>query len=175
MARSSLLVHASLLNVVLAGPCDLYAAAGTPCVAAHSTVRALFDAFSGPLYQVQRTDSSVADVSPLSAGGVADSSIQDRFCLQTACNISRIYDQTAMGNHLDPAPAGGNKRSPDNPVNATAHSLTVGGHKVYGALFVNPKESTGYRRDNTTGVATGNDPETLYFVTNGQIYNHGCT
>ena len=34
------------------GPCDLYAAGGQPCVAAHSTTRALYSAYTGPLYQV---------------------------------------------------------------------------------------------------------------------------
>ena len=33
-------------------PCDIYAGAGTPCVAAHSTTRALFSSYNGPLYQV---------------------------------------------------------------------------------------------------------------------------
>ena len=36
-------------------PCDIYDAAGTPCVAAHSTVRALYATYNGPLYQVRRT------------------------------------------------------------------------------------------------------------------------
>src|ERR1700753_1326557 len=35
-------------------PCDLYASGGTPCVAAHSSVRALFSAYNGNLYQVRR-------------------------------------------------------------------------------------------------------------------------
>ena len=35
-------------------PCDIYAAGNTPCVAAHSTVRALFGSYSGNLYQVKR-------------------------------------------------------------------------------------------------------------------------
>ncbi len=35
-------------------PCDIYASGGTPCVAAHSTVRALFTAYNGNLYQVRR-------------------------------------------------------------------------------------------------------------------------
>src|ERR1700742_4361977 len=35
-------------------PCDIYAAANTPCVAAHSTTRALYAAYNGPLYQVKR-------------------------------------------------------------------------------------------------------------------------
>jgi beta-glucosidase len=36
------------------GPCDIYAAAGDPCVAAYSTTRALYAAYNGPLYQVIR-------------------------------------------------------------------------------------------------------------------------
>ena len=35
-------------------PCDLFAQGGTPCVAAHSTVRGLFSAYTGPLYAVKR-------------------------------------------------------------------------------------------------------------------------
>src|SRR5690349_4835549 len=45
------------------GPCDIYASGGTPCVAAHSTVRALFGAYSGRLYQVTRaSDSAKTDI-----------------------------------------------------------------------------------------------------------------
>ena len=36
------------------GPCDIYGAAGDPCVAAHSTTRALYASYNGPLYQVLR-------------------------------------------------------------------------------------------------------------------------
>ncbi|MEV7971457.1 arabinofuranosidase catalytic domain-containing protein, partial [Sphaerisporangium sp. NPDC088356] len=36
-------------------PCDIYAAGGTPCVAAHSTTRALYGSYNGPLYQVRRS------------------------------------------------------------------------------------------------------------------------
>src|SRR3984957_11646930 len=35
-------------------PCNIYAAGGTPCVAAYSTVRALYRGYRGPLYQVTR-------------------------------------------------------------------------------------------------------------------------
>jgi len=34
-----------------AGPCDIYAADGDPCVAAHSTTRALSSSYNGPLYR----------------------------------------------------------------------------------------------------------------------------
>src|ERR1700745_2558715 len=68
------------------GPCDIYAANGTPCVAAHSTTRALFGSYSGPLYQVRRaSDNATTNISPLSAGGVANAATQDSFCAGTSC------------------------------------------------------------------------------------------
>lgn len=45
----SLLATGSLVH---AGPCDIYASGGTPCIAAHGTTRALYDEYTGPLYQV---------------------------------------------------------------------------------------------------------------------------
>jgi non-reducing end alpha-L-arabinofuranosidase len=58
------------------GPCDIYGAAGTPCVAAHSTTRALYASYNGPLYQVKRTsDSKTLDVG-LTADGYANAAAQ---------------------------------------------------------------------------------------------------
>src|SRR5579862_7374661 len=62
------------------GPCDIYAAAGDPCAAAHSTTRALYAAYNGPLYQVLRqSDSKTLDIgvvqpiaSTSDAGGYAN-------------------------------------------------------------------------------------------------------
>ncbi|MBS2967043.1 cellulose binding domain-containing protein, partial [Actinocrinis puniceicyclus] len=63
------------------GPCDIFAAGGTPCVAAHSTTRALYAAYNGPLYQVRRSsDNSTRDIGVVSAGGVANAAAQDSFC-----------------------------------------------------------------------------------------------
>src|SRR4029079_17237912 len=62
-------------------PCDIYAAGGTPCVAAHSTTRALYAAYNGALYQVRRSsDNTTRDIGVLSAGGVANAATQDSFC-----------------------------------------------------------------------------------------------
>lgn len=59
-------VALSLVAPVLiaeAATCDVYAYGKTPCVAAHSTTRALFDAYNGALYQVKRAyDSATADI-----------------------------------------------------------------------------------------------------------------
>jgi hypothetical protein len=52
----------------------------------------------------------------------------------------------------------------DAAVNAMKEGLTVGGHKVYAAVF---EGGMGYRRDNTSGVATGDAAETIYMVASG--------
>ena len=45
------------------GPCDIYAKSGTPCVAAHSSTRALYASYDGPLYQVMReSDRKTLDI-----------------------------------------------------------------------------------------------------------------
>ena len=82
----------------ITGPCDIYQAGNTPCVAAHSTVRALYGAYSGRLYQVRRADNTTKDITALSAGGLADSASQDEFCAGTRCVISIIYDQSPKHN-----------------------------------------------------------------------------
>src|SRR5262245_50905147 len=75
------------------GPCDIYGAARTPCVAAHSTTRALSASYNGPLYQVKRTsDSKTLDVG-IMADGYANAAAQDTFCAITLCVINLIYDQ----------------------------------------------------------------------------------
>lgn len=72
------LVLASTGALAATGPCDIYASGNTPCVAAHSTTRALYGAYSGALYQVKRdSDGKTTDIAPVSAGGVANAAAQD--------------------------------------------------------------------------------------------------
>jgi hypothetical protein len=160
------------MTTAVTGPCDIYASGNSPCVAAHSTVRALAGAYKGNLYQVKRaSDNTTKDIAVLSPGGFADSAAQDTFCTGTTCTISIIYDQSGKGNHLTSAPAGGAKNSPDNAATANALKLTVGGHSVYG---VHIPAGVGYRNDKTSGIATGDQPESEYMVTSGNYYNGGC-
>ena len=105
----------------LEGPCDIYAAGGTPCVAAHSMVRALYGGYAGPLYLVQRaSDLATTAVTAKSLGGYADSATQDRFCAGTSCIVTRIFDQSVRGNHLNRAPWGGASKHAEKGVNATS-------------------------------------------------------
>ncbi|MCK2218812.1 alpha-L-arabinofuranosidase B [Actinomadura sp. ATCC 31491] len=157
-------------------PCDIYAAGGTPCVAAHSTTRALYGAYNGPLYQVRRaSDNTTRDIGVLSAGGVANAAAQDSFCAGTTCLITIIYDQSGRNNRLTQAPPGGFAGPApggyDNLADATLAPATLGGQKVYG-VFVAP--GTGYRNNATNGVAKGDQPEGMYAVFDGTHYNGGC-
>ncbi|WP_371784612.1 alpha-L-arabinofuranosidase B [Streptosporangium subroseum] len=157
-------------------PCDIYAAGGTPCVAAHSTTRALFGSYNGSLYQVRRSsDNTTRDIGVLTAGGVANAATQDSFCSGTTCLITVIYDQSGRNNRLTQAPPGGFSGPAaggyDNLANATAAPTTVGGHKAYG-VFVAP--GTGYRNNATNGVAKGDQPEGMYAIFDGTRYNGGC-
>ena len=94
------------------GPCDIYAAAGTPCVTAHSTVLSLSSRYGGPLYQVKRADGRLLNIGVV-AGGFADAAAQDRFCAGALCYINRIYDQSGKGNDLMQAPPGPFYPGPD--------------------------------------------------------------
>ncbi len=154
------------------GPCDLYASGGTPCVAAHSTVRALYGSYSGRLYQVRRaSDNATRDIAAVSAGGAADAAAQDSFCSGTSCVITWVYDQSGHGNDLGYQGPGGIGGS-DVAANATSESLTIGSNKAY-SLYINPRNS--YWRDgHASGVPTGSAPEGMYMVTSGTHVNNGC-
>ncbi|MYS21058.1 alpha-L-arabinofuranosidase [Streptomyces sp. SID4948] len=156
------------------GPCDLYAAGGTPCVAAHSTVRALYSSYAGRLYQVRRSsDNTTRDIGVLATGGDVNAAAQDSFCAGTSCAITAVYDQSGHGNDLwyqGSAQVPGSSQS--GPANATSESLTAGGNKAY-SLYINPGNS--YWRDgHLTGVPTGTAPEGAYMVTSGTHVNSGC-
>lgn len=163
----------AVVSASLGGPCDIWEAAKTPCVAAHSTTRALYAAYDGALYRIQRAvDGAELDVPVLHTGGTANSTAQDKFCAFSQCTVIRIYDQSPHGNHLDTAP-GGPWYAPhaDKGVNASRSQHMLGGRAVYGARF---EGSQGYRNDNTSAVATGDDSETIYMVVDGTHFNNKC-
>jgi hypothetical protein len=167
------------------GPCDIYGAAGTPCVAAHSTTRALYASYDGPLYQVKRvSDGKTLDIgivgrvaSPVpDAGGYANAAAQDAFCVNTICVINRIYDQSGKGNHLHQAPPGPQFPGPakgafDTQPIADMAPITIGGHKAYG-VYIMP--GMGFRNNDATGLAIADEPEGIYSVVDGTHYDSGC-
>ncbi|MEO8598163.1 MAG: arabinofuranosidase catalytic domain-containing protein [Candidatus Solibacter sp.] len=166
------------------GPCDVYAAGGAPCVAAHSSTRALYAAYTGPLYQVLRqSDLKTLDIgsvkpsaSPVpDAGGYADAAAQDGFCANTYCWIVKLYDQSGKGNHLVQAPRGGFSGPAMGGFNnvpvADMAPITVMGHKAYG-VFIEP--GMGLRWNDAHGTAVDDQAEGQYWVIDGHHYNSGC-
>lgn len=166
------------------GPCDIYAAAGAPCVAAHSTTRALYASYNGPLYQVMRQSDgrklNIGVVQPVAspvpdAGGYADAVAQDRFCANTYCWISIIYDQSPRHNDLSQAPRGGFGGPAlggfDNLPIADMAPVSIMGHKVYG-VFIEP--GMGLRHDDARGTAVDDQAEGEFWVVSGKHFNAGC-
>jgi hypothetical protein len=155
--------------------CDIYDAAHTPCVAAFSTTRALYGSYAGPLYQVTRT----SDMAPMSVGvlsdGYADAAAQDRFCANTGCIITKIFDQSPHHNDLTVAPGGtvSGKGPGGEDLPAFAHSLQIiaGGHKVYGLYL---SAGMGYRDDATSGVAVNGEPQGVYMVSSDIHVDSQC-
>jgi len=146
------------------GPCDITTKAGNPCVAAHSTVRALYAAYNGPLYKVTRgSDGKSTNIGVLTPGGFANIATHDEFCAKLDCVISIVYDQSPEGNHLVQR---------HKLVEASRHKITVGDNiSVYGMWF---DPGYGYHVDYTTGIPKDNDPESIYAVMSGTHYNDHC-
>ncbi len=164
------------------GPCDIYTDAGCPCVAAHSTTRALYATYNGPLYQIMRQsdgktlDIGVVQPSEGDPGGYADAAAQDEFSKDTYCWITKLYDQSGHGNHLIQAPRGGTGRPTamggfnSLPI-ADMAPVTIMGHKVYG-IFIEP--GMGLRLNDAKGTAVDDQAEGQYWVINGHHFNNGC-
>jgi len=170
----------------LQGPCDIYAAAGTPCVAAHSTTRALYAAYDGPLYQVRRTsDNQLRDIYPIAPGGVANMATQDSFLNGKAGTISLIYDQSPQKNDLPKSPqctylAAGLESD------ASKGLTMLDGHSVLGIYVTGATpdnvwasqriSSVAYRNNapKSNSVATGNQAESMYMVVDGKRYSANC-
>ena len=154
------------------GPCDIYAFYDSPCVTAYSMDRALYSDYDGPLYQVQRaSDGQTSDIGLLSVGGDVDANEQDSFCAGTTCTVTEIYDQSPLGNNLTIEQGGGADHTPDQGADAAAIQVKVGGQEAYG---LDIEQGTGYRDDDTLGIATGGEDEGMYMVASGTHVNSGC-
>lgn len=168
------------------GPCDIYAAASTPCGAAYSMVRALSSKYSGPLYQVRSGSSSTnrgtggttKDIG-MTSDGFADTAAVDTFCTGTTCTVSKLYDQSGNGNDMVRAskgPTGNGTHSGDDCYESTVTkgSVTAGGHKVY-VLYMAQYE--GYRTPlgvTGKGISIGNKDQGIYELVDGTHFGTQC-
>jgi hypothetical protein len=164
-----------------AGPCDIFASAGNPCLTAHSSTRALYESYNGPLYQVMRqTDGKTFDIGVVQPvgndpGGYANAASQDAFCENTYCLITIIYDQSGNGNHLVQAPPGTFRGPAKGGFNtlpiADMAPITIMGHKSYGVYII---PGMGLRNNNARGLAINDEQEGIYMVFDGKHFDSGC-
>lgn len=166
-------------------PCDVLKGGGNTCVAAHSTVRVIVAGYTGPLYQLCKGTASPGPSSCKGTmqdigtkAGYADAAAHDAFCGADKCTITKIYDQSGQNNHLEPAPKGGAKATPDNPADASALKVSVNGHTAYGILI---KAGIGYRTGcsgcnvkSGNGMVKGDAPESMYWITSQKDLIDGC-
>jgi hypothetical protein len=145
-------------------------------VAAHSTVRALYGAYSGPLYQLRRkSDGKTTDVPVSAPGGYVDISVHDAFCTAGAsCTISIIYDQSPKKNDLPKAGPSLWMANGSDEADASKGQIKVNGHTAHGIWVDNPASNVGYRNIQTTGLAKNDEPESMYAVLDGTRYSGTC-
>jgi hypothetical protein len=168
-------------------PCDIYAAANLPCVAAYSMVRSLSKSYQGPLFQVRAGSSSTnntmsggttKDILP-GPDGFVDSASVDAACGSGYCTVAILYDHSGNGNDLKRAPKGSTAGGAQGAVDdyesiATKGQVTAGGHKVY-SLYTNKYEGyrvqTGVKGKN---VPTGSQAQGTYMLADGTRGANGC-
>lgn len=158
-------------------PCDILGKAGNECVSAHSTVRNLVPGYTGPLYQLQKGNTTL-DVQQVD--GYADGAAHVAFCGIAECKVSVIYDQSGYGNHLTVAPPGSAKPTPSNPADASSLPVTINQRSVFGLRF---RPNQGYRaacnecpypEQFPSGVPVGDEPQTMYMVSSQHDLIDGC-
>lgn len=175
-----------------AGPCDIYEAANLPCAAAYSMVRVLNSKYTGFLYQVRKGGTMVTDGSGANMktgvrgggttkdigaiGGYVDIAAHDAFC-DTACTVSKLYDQSGNGNDLTVAKAGGyndgSANLDDFESAASKGPITVAGGKKSYSLYMGTRE--GYRlMAKGKGMPTGSAAQGIYELADGTHFGDQC-
>jgi hypothetical protein len=181
--RSGLFLIAGAAFAAWAGPCDIYQKAGTPCVFAASTARALYDTFGGPLFQVRdSTTKKTKDIYPITRGGVVNQASVDSFVTGKG-SISLLYDQSPKKNHLPPSPRC-NYLEAGLESDLSKGQTKLDGHTVYGIYITGATpadvwvtqriKNVAYRNNAPKGIATGNQAESMYMVVDGKRYSEPC-
>jgi non-reducing end alpha-L-arabinofuranosidase len=164
-------------------PGDIAKAAGTPMVAAHSMTRAMFAAYTGPLFKAQRvSDGQEKDIGTV-AGGLVDTSTLNTFCSGTSCKVATLYDQTENHNDMWKGDTAANAPMDNNEPPKFCHLLDIvywqmtDGTKI--PIAMEPGQAGGLgscvrNRDKTKNMPVGAAAETQYAIFHKQYLNGGC-
>jgi non-reducing end alpha-L-arabinofuranosidase len=163
-------------------PGDIAKAAGTPMVAAHSMTRAMFAAYTGPLFKALRSSDNQEQDIGTAAGGLVDTKALNTFCTGTTCFVTTLYDQAGNGNDMWRADSL-SANQPGTP--KKCHLLEIvywqmtDGTKIPIAMEPVQKASDDLgaclrNRDKTKNMPIGASPETQYGVFHKKYVNGGC-
>lgn len=157
------------------GPCDVAATASTPCVAAYSVIRAMTQSYiaSGTAFVLQRTsDSATLNVGFNTSGasyGLVNLTPIASFCTATTCKYSNLCDQItgqcATGVNDLPQATAANQApygTVTTPGGGTIAIITTAGGQFY------------RNRTNTSGIPTGANPITEYYVASNSTVGACC-
>jgi hypothetical protein len=169
-------------------PCDIYAAANMPCVAAYSTVRSLRKAYTGPLIQVRNgsnamntgTGGMLKDIGQ-TADGYLDTAALEAHCMGSYCTVAKLYDHSGNGNDITRAPsgntAGGSTGAEDDyesTIGTAKSQLMAGGHKVYSLYMAKHDGYRTARGMKGKNVPTGQVDQTIYELADGTRAAEAC-
>lgn len=163
-------------------PGDVAKAAGTPFVAAHAMTRALFTAYSGPLFKALRvSDKQEKDIGSVASTGLVDTAALSTFCAGTTCKVTTLYDQSGNGNDLWRA----DDRTMNQPGTVKPCDLMdieywtmSDGTKIpiaveTGAMWKSTAQCL-RNRDKTKNMPTGAKPQTEYAIFHAKYLNNNC-
>jgi hypothetical protein len=163
-------------------PGDVAKAAGTPFVAAHAMTRALFAAYTGPLFRALRvSDSQEKDIGTVAATKLVDVATLGTFCSGTSCKVTTLYDQSGNGNDMwradDPSTNQPGTVKPCDLMDIQYWQMSDG-TKVpiaveSGPMWKSPAQCL-RNRDKTKNMPTGSKAQTEYAIFHGQYLNNNC-
>jgi hypothetical protein len=154
-------------------------------VAAHSMTRAMFAAYTGPLFKALRvSDKQEKDIGIVAATGLVDISALSTFCSGTACKVTTLYDQTDNKNDMWRGDTTAN--APGTPTLCDLMDIEYwqmsDGTKVPLALEHGYEDGNGWKavsqclrnRDKTKNMPKGATPETQYGIFHKKYVNFNC-
>ncbi len=163
-------------------PGDVAKAAGTPFVAAHAMTRALFAAYTGPLFKALRvSDKQEKDIGIVASTGLVDLAALSTFCSGTTCKVTTLYDQSGNGNDMwradDPNTNQPGTKKPCDLMDIDYWQMSDG-TKVpvvveTGDMWKSVSQCL-RNRDKTKNMPTGSKPQTEYAIFHAKFLNNNC-
>ncbi len=166
-------------------PGDVIKAGGTPVVAAHAVTRALFAAYTGPLFKALRdSDKQEKDIGIVAATGLVDMTALNAFCSGTTCKVTTLYDQSGNGNDMWRGDVASNAPMDNGEAPKLCDLMPIeymqlsDGSKLpvvveTGAMWKS-KAMCLRNRDKTKNMPVGAEPQTTYAIFHAKYLNNNC-